>query len=76
MWHYFDTRAKRLGILDTKLAQAAAICFTLVIVKLVPEIMELNVWWFALASIGCAIKPLITFYRDGTKSQPVENARR
>ncbi len=71
MWGYFDRRARRLGILDTKLAQAAAICVALIVVKLIPKIMELNVWWFVLFAIVCAIKPLITFYgRNDTEQFP------
>ncbi|MDH3197943.1 MAG: hypothetical protein OEO21_06855 [Candidatus Krumholzibacteria bacterium] len=62
MWEYFDTRARRLGILDTKLAQAAAICFAIVIVKLIPQIMQLSIWWFVALAILCAIRPLMTFY--------------
>ena len=62
MWEYFDKRARRLGILDTKLVQAAAIFFALVIVKLVPQIMNVSIWWFVLLAIVCAIKPIITFY--------------
>ena len=62
MWRNFDERAKRLGILDTKLAQAAAICVALVVAKLLPEIMRLNVWWYVLLGVLFAIKPLITFY--------------
>jgi hypothetical protein len=62
LWEYFDQRARRLGILDTKLAQASAAFFTLVIVKLVPQIMSVGIGWFALLTILCAVKPLITFY--------------
>jgi hypothetical protein len=62
MWAYFDERARRLGILDTKLAQAAAIFFALIVVKLVPQIMDVSVWWFVLLAVLCAIKPLIAFY--------------
>jgi hypothetical protein len=62
IWDYFDKRAKRLGILDTKLAQAAAICVAFVMVKLFPQIMELNVWWFIVLGVIFAIKPLVTFY--------------
>ena len=68
IWGYFDERAKRLGILDTKLAQAAAIFFALVIVKMVPQIMNVSVWWFVLLAIACAIKPVITFYGASTKT--------
>jgi hypothetical protein len=62
IWEFFDERARRLGILDTKLAQAAAICVALVSVKLFPQILELDVWWFVLLGAVFAIKPLITFY--------------
>jgi hypothetical protein len=62
MWSYFDKRARRLGILDTKLAQAASMFFALVIAKLFPQIMEVNFIWFVLLAILCAVKPFITFY--------------
>lgn len=68
MWAYFDERARRLGILDTKLAQAAAIFFALTIVKLVPQIMNVNIWWFVTLAILCALKPAITFYSDRARS--------
>ena len=69
MWANFDERARRLGILDTKLAQAAAIFFALVIVKLIPQILTVNIGWFALLTILCAIKPLITFFGKGIDSR-------
>jgi hypothetical protein len=63
MWQYFDTRARRLGILDTKLAQAAAIFFALTLVKAYPAIMDLSIWFYAGVAAACAIRPLLTFYR-------------
>ncbi|MHC4137638.1 MAG: hypothetical protein ACYS0K_22050 [Planctomycetota bacterium] len=57
-----DRRARRLGIIDTKLAQGAAIFFALVIVKLVPQIMSVSVWWFVGLAVLFAIKPGITFF--------------
>ena len=62
MLSFFDDRAKRLGIIDTKLAQAAAIAFALVVVKLFPQIMELSIWWFIGAAVLFAAKPAVTFY--------------
>ncbi len=62
MWSNFDERARRLGILDTKLAQAAAIFLALSVVKLVPEIMNLSIWWFTGLATLCAIRPISTFY--------------
>ena len=57
-----DRRIKRFGIIDEKLAQAAAIFLALIIVKLEPRIMEINIWWFVGLLIVCAIKPLYVFY--------------
>lgn len=72
---YFDSRARRLGIVDTKLVQGAAIFFALVIVKLVPEILEFNVWWFAGLCLACAIRPFIVFFGSGTDGRrPPKNA--
>ncbi len=75
LWEYFDSRAKTLGIVDTKLAQGAAMFLALVIVKLVPEILNLNVWWFVGLSIACAIRPMLVFFGSGTDAlRSSENA--
>jgi hypothetical protein len=73
MWAYFDNRARRMGILDTKLIQAAAIFFALAIVKLFPQIMTVNIWWFIVLAIVCAIKPIITFYGKSAESSRKSN---
>ncbi len=62
LYESFDERARRLGIIDTKLAQGAAIFFVLILVKLFPEIMNLNIWWFVVLTVACAIKPMLTFF--------------
>jgi hypothetical protein len=68
IWIFFDKRARRLGILDTKLVQGAAIFFALIIVKLFPQVMDISIWWFVFLAVVCAIKPVITFFGRG----PVE----
>ena len=55
LYESFDERARRLGIVDTKLAQGAAIFFVLILVKLVPEIMNLSIWWFVALTVACAM---------------------
>jgi hypothetical protein len=62
VWESMDRRARKLGVLDTKLAQGAAIFFALVIVKLIPEIMRASIWLFLLLAVLCGIKPAITFF--------------
>lgn len=57
-----DSRIKRFGIIDEKLAQAAAIFLALIVVKYYPEILNISVWWFVALLAICAIKPLYVFY--------------
>jgi hypothetical protein len=66
-WADMDERAHRLGILDTKLSQAAAILVACAVIKAAPRIVTVNAWWFIGLAALCAIKPLRTFY-FGTKA--------
>jgi hypothetical protein len=62
LWDDMDRRARKMGILDTKLAQGAAIFFALIIVKLFPQIMTVSIWWFVGLAAFCAVRPSITFF--------------
>ena len=62
LWDEMNQRIKKFGIIDEKLAQLAAIFFALIVVKLIPQIMNLSIWWFVGLLIACAIKPLYVFY--------------
>lgn len=62
IWDDMNQRIKKFGIIDEKLAQLAAIFFALIIVKLIPQILELSIWSFVVLLIACAIKPLYVFY--------------
>ena len=68
LWTYFDDRAKRLGLMDTKLAQGAAMCLAVVIIKIFPGILSVSGWWFVAAAALCAIKPMITFFGSDPRS--------
>ena len=57
-----NQRAKKLGIIDLKLAQGAAMFFALVIAKLIPDVMDLSVWWFVVLVVTCAIRPFYVFW--------------
>jgi hypothetical protein len=57
-----NRRAKKLDIIDVKLAQGAAMFFVLIIAKLIPSIMNISIWWFAALLIICAIKPFYVFW--------------
>lgn len=61
-WESMNQRVKRFGVLELKLLQAAAIFFSLIIVKVFPEIMSLSIWWFVVLSAACAIRPVWLFF--------------
>lgn len=71
LYESLDRRARRLGMVDTKLAQGAAVFSVLVIVKLVPQILSVSVWWFVALTVACAVKPTLTFLGDRMDGAPV-----
>jgi len=57
-----DKRVKKFGIIDVKLAQGAAMFVALIVAKLIPQIMDLSIWWFVLLLVICAIRPVYVFW--------------
>ena len=54
LWEEFDSRARRFGIVDLKLAQAAAFFCALILAKAIPEILSLSIWWYVAICVACA----------------------
>jgi len=52
-----NKRVKKFSILDVKLAQGAAIFGVLIVAKLIPQIMDINIWWFVTLLVICALSP-------------------
>jgi hypothetical protein len=59
---FMNKRAQKLSIWDIKLVQGSAMCVILIIAKLIPQIMEMDIWWFVIVLILISIKPVVTFY--------------
>jgi hypothetical protein len=57
-----NQRVKRFDIVDVKLAQLTAMFGALIIAKLIPEIMDMNIWFFIVLFVVCAIKPFCVFW--------------
>lgn len=57
-----NQRVSKLSLIDVKLAQGCAIFLTLIIVKILPEITSINIWWFIGLLILCAVKPMYSFF--------------
>lgn len=66
---FWNERVRRMNIFEVKLVQTAAICAALVIVKLVPAIMSISIWWFVALMIITAIRPLIVVFGNGRHQQ-------
>ncbi len=64
IFKFFDTRARRLGIIDTKLVQSAVFCIGLLAAKIFPDILRIDYIWFILFAAIFAIRPLYTFLRS------------
>ena len=57
-----NRRVKNFNLVDIKLAQVTAMFGALIITKLIPDIMELNVWWFEAMLVISAIRPFYVFW--------------
>ncbi|UCG56313.1 MAG: hypothetical protein JSU70_15775 [Phycisphaerales bacterium] len=57
-----NQRVRKFSIVDVKLAQGAAMFLVLIIAKLIPQIMNISIWWFAALLVLCAIKPFYMFW--------------
>lgn len=57
-----NKRVKKFSLIDIKLAQGAAMFVALIIAKLIPEVMDLSIWWFVGLLVICAIKPFYVFW--------------
>ncbi|MBI4721516.1 MAG: hypothetical protein HY769_00685 [Candidatus Stahlbacteria bacterium] len=62
IWENMNKRVKKLSILDVKLAQGAAMFAALIVAKLIPQIMDISIWWFVVLLVVCIIKPFYVFY--------------
>ena len=57
-----NARVKKFNILDLKLAQFIGIFVALILVKLIPGIMDINIWWFVVLLVICIIRPFYVFF--------------
>lgn len=60
-----NERSHRFTAIDLKLVQCMGIFVALIIVKLIPQIMRIDVWWFVGLFILFSIRPIFVFLRKG-----------
>ena len=59
---FFNQRLKLFTIFDIKLAQLAAMFVLIVLIKFIPQIITLNIWWYVAGCILVAIRPLYVMF--------------
>ncbi len=59
----FNERGKRFCLLDIKLLQFAGIFVGLILVKLIPDIMNISIWWLVVGAVIFGIRPLAIFFQ-------------
>ena len=60
--NHLNERLKKMDVFDVTLIKWTTIFFALIIVKLIPQIMDINIWWFIALCVLCAIRPCYRFY--------------
>jgi len=68
LWTYFDERAKRMGLMNIKLLQGTVMCIAVIIVQMFPGILSVNPFWFVVAAVLFAIRPMLCLFRSEPKS--------
>lgn len=59
---WMNSRINRFSIIDIKLVQGAAMCFAVIIVKLIPQILTIDMAWFVVLAILLAARPMYIMY--------------
>ena len=62
IWENMNKRVKKFSILDVKLVGGIAIFAALIVAKLIPQIMDITIWWFVVLLAICAMKPFYMFF--------------
>ena len=63
---FFNQRLKLFTIWDIKLVQLAAMFVLIVLIKFIPQIITLNIWWYVAGCILAGIRPMYVMYLKKT----------
>ena len=57
-----DNLVKKMGWIDVKLVGFAGMLIGIILVKWIPSILNINIWWFACITILCLAKVYYTLF--------------
>lgn len=51
LFKWANEKVKKLTFIDVKLVAFVGICFGLILAKLIPSILNINIWWFIVIAV-------------------------
>jgi hypothetical protein len=67
---FFNNRVRRLTIWDIKLVQGCAMLIAVIIIKLIPDILRIDLGWLIVVIVLLALRPMYAFF---FKRMPAES---
>ena len=67
IYKWANERIKQFIWVDIKLVTFAGIFLGLILAKLVPTILGINVWWFVLLAVLCILRPYYVIFSKKSK---------
>jgi|GEM_PF-662786 len=62
MFNALHQRTKRLDFWDVKLISFGSIAVSFIIARFVPELLDVNPWWWGTLFLLCAMRPFYHFW--------------
>ena len=51
-----NEKVKKLNLLDIKLVGLSSVCIGLILAKLIPSVLKINIWWFFVIAVLCTAR--------------------
>jgi|AntAceMinimDraft_10_1070366.scaffolds.fasta_scaffold31146_2 xanthosine utilization system XapX-like protein len=55
-FQWADNCVKKMGWIDVKLVGFAGVLIGVILVKWIPSILDINIWWFIWATVLCLVR--------------------
>jgi hypothetical protein len=59
---YWNAKVRRFTIIDLKLIQVLSMALAIIVVKVIPGILDLSIWWFVAVLVVCLPRPFYVFW--------------
>lgn len=62
LWKNMDEKIKKMTVMDIGLVKMSVFFFTIIIIKLFPQLLRINYAVLIVLVLACGIKPLFKFW--------------